>query len=87
MNAQRLALNPRYILYSSLTLLKADLDRHQPRMWRCGQEYQYPIPKPDGNPWEVVLESLLKKDQVQCAAWKDEVQNLLIFVRGVSVLF
>ncbi|PPQ71683.1 hypothetical protein CVT26_007650 [Gymnopilus dilepis] len=58
---------------------QADLDRHQPRMWRCGQEYQYPIPKPDGNPWEVVLESLLKKDQVQCAAWKDEVQNLLIF--------
>ncbi|KAF8901368.1 hypothetical protein CPB84DRAFT_1777694 [Gymnopilus junonius] len=48
-------------------------------MWRCGGAYEYPIPKPDGNPWEVVLEALLKKDKLQCAAWKDEVQNLLIF--------
>ncbi|PPQ94931.1 hypothetical protein CVT25_004417 [Psilocybe cyanescens] len=51
----------------------------KPTMWKCGEAYQYPIPKPDGNPWEIVLEALLKKDKVQCDAWKDEVQNLLIF--------
>lgn len=47
--------------------------------WKCGDPYQYSIPEPDGNPWEVVLKALLKKDKVQCDAWKDEVQNLLIF--------
>ncbi|KAF9552480.1 hypothetical protein CPC08DRAFT_646840, partial [Agrocybe pediades] len=48
-------------------------------MWDCGNPYEYPIPKPDTNSWEIVLEALLKKDKVQCNAWKDEVQNLLIF--------
>ncbi|KAF8175580.1 hypothetical protein BJ912DRAFT_33453 [Pholiota molesta] len=55
------------------------MHRDQPKVWKCGEAYEYPIPKPDGNPWEVVLEALLKKDKVQCDAWKDEVQNLLIF--------
>ncbi|KAJ3500850.1 hypothetical protein NLJ89_g9608 [Agrocybe chaxingu] len=50
-----------------------------PKLWKCGDPYQYTIPKPEGNPWEVVLDALMKKDKVQCDAWKDEVQNLLIF--------
>ncbi|KAF8898110.1 hypothetical protein CPB84DRAFT_1633457, partial [Gymnopilus junonius] len=29
--------------------------------------------------WEKLLNPLLEKDRVQCEAWKDEVQNLLIF--------
>jgi len=56
-------------------------DAQEPKMWRPGDPYQYPIPEPNGDPWEFVLEALLKKDKVQCDAWKDEVQNLLIFVR------
>ncbi|KDR70743.1 hypothetical protein GALMADRAFT_75965, partial [Galerina marginata CBS 339.88] len=48
-------------------------------MWKCGDTYQYPIPKPEGNPWDVVLEPYLKRDKIQCDAWKDEVQTLLIF--------
>jgi len=51
-------------------------------MWNCGDTYEYPIPKPNGDSWEVILHALLKKDKAQCDAWKDEVQNLLIFVSG-----
>ncbi|KDR75477.1 hypothetical protein GALMADRAFT_68761, partial [Galerina marginata CBS 339.88] len=37
------------------------------------------MPEPTGDPWERLLVPLLKKDKAQCDAWKDEVQNLLIF--------
>ncbi|KAF9471730.1 hypothetical protein BDN70DRAFT_926032 [Pholiota conissans] len=36
-------------------------------------------PKPDGDPWEIILKPELDADTVRCNAWKDEVQNLLIF--------
>ncbi|KDR84305.1 hypothetical protein GALMADRAFT_19977, partial [Galerina marginata CBS 339.88] len=29
--------------------------------------------------WSILLEPLMKNDETQCNAWKDEVQNLLIF--------
>ncbi|KAF5326956.1 hypothetical protein D9619_004331 [Psilocybe cf. subviscida] len=38
-----------------------------------------PVPKPDGDPFEHFLTPMLEKDTVQCSAWKDEVQNILIF--------
>lgn len=54
------------------------------KLWRCGHpqnsEHKYPIPEPTGDPWENLLTPLLQKDKAQCDAWKDEVQNLLIFV-------
>ncbi|KIM42501.1 hypothetical protein M413DRAFT_52790, partial [Hebeloma cylindrosporum] len=31
------------------------------------------------DPWQALLENLIKKDKVRCNAWKDEVQNLLLF--------
>ncbi|KDR65164.1 hypothetical protein GALMADRAFT_16929, partial [Galerina marginata CBS 339.88] len=31
------------------------------------------------DPWSILLEPLMKADEAQCNAWKDEVQNLLIF--------
>ncbi|KDR83160.1 hypothetical protein GALMADRAFT_26591, partial [Galerina marginata CBS 339.88] len=31
------------------------------------------------DPWSILLEPLMKKDEAQCNAWKEEVQNLLIF--------
>lgn len=60
------------------------LDRpvQNPRIWKCGDTFQYPIPKADGDQYEKLLGPLLKRDRVQCEAWKDEVQNLLIFVSG-----
>ncbi|KDR77970.1 hypothetical protein GALMADRAFT_17717, partial [Galerina marginata CBS 339.88] len=37
-------------------------------------------PIPDiGDPWENLLEPLLERDKARCDAWKEEVQNLLIF--------
>lgn len=69
-----------YVRMISHTLKASSNSTTQPRTWKCGEPYQYAIPEPVGNPWEVVLEALLKKDKIQCDAWKDEVQNLLIFV-------
>lgn len=78
-NNQRKTTKKGYVCMISHTLKSSNLAT-QPRTWKCGEPYQYSIPEPDGNPWEVVLEALLKKDKIQCDAWKDEVQNLLIFV-------
>ncbi|TFK44148.1 hypothetical protein BDQ12DRAFT_708162 [Crucibulum laeve] len=46
--------------------------------WRSGDPFRYPIPK-DGDPWETCYKPVKKYDDVMCTAWKDEVQNLLIF--------
>ncbi|KAF4618838.1 hypothetical protein D9613_009698 [Agrocybe pediades] len=35
--------------------------------------------KPEGDLWEVALEPFMKREREQCDAWKEEVQNLLIF--------
>lgn len=39
------------------------------------------IPKPDFDPFERLLKPMLEQDAVQCNAWKEEVQNIIIFVR------
>ncbi|KAH9474347.1 hypothetical protein JR316_0012805 [Psilocybe cubensis] len=49
------------------------------KLWRCGDPYRYPFPESEGDPWNCVLEPYRKNDRIQCEAWKDEVQNLLIF--------
>jgi len=56
---------------------ETDLEAPGPQ---CGDPFLYPIPAPGGDPWEHMLKPLLKKDKEQCDAWRDEVQNLLIFV-------
>jgi len=66
-----------YMISHTLTCLNSP---SLTRRWKCGEPYHYSIPEPEGNPWEVVWEALLKKDKIQCDGWKDEVQNLLIFV-------
>jgi len=76
-----------YVRMISHTLKSSSNSAMQPRTWKCGEPYQYSIPEPDGDPWEVVLEALLKKDKIQCDAWKDEVQNLLIFVSDLFEFF
>ena len=52
-----------------------------PSQWRPGQPYRYPVPKPEGDPWEIVLAPLLKKDKLQCAAWKEQIHSILVVVK------
>jgi len=40
----------------------------------------------DKDPFTVLLETRKDKDNARCEAWKDEVQNLLIFVSLVRIL-
>ncbi|KAF8181089.1 hypothetical protein BJ912DRAFT_882544, partial [Pholiota molesta] len=40
--------------------------------------YEHAPPK-DGDPWTTLLTPELEADTLRCNAWKDEVQNLLIF--------
>ena len=51
---------------------------------RLGDPPQYPLPKIDGDPFTLLLEPRIAKEKVRCEAWKDEVQNLLIFVSLAS---
>jgi len=44
------------------------------------EPFKFAPEKPDGDPWKIILEPLLKADRAQCEIWKDDVQNLLIFV-------
>ncbi|KIM36635.1 hypothetical protein M413DRAFT_77866, partial [Hebeloma cylindrosporum] len=49
------------------------------KQWTRNDPHRYRIPRGDEDPWETLLEPLLAKDKIQCDAWKEEVQNLLIF--------
>jgi len=62
------------------------------KKWKAGEPFEYPMPKGDGKHWERLLEPAMDAVKIRCAAWKDEIQNLLIFVRdetrtiGMSVI-
>ncbi|KAJ2936463.1 hypothetical protein H1R20_g625, partial [Candolleomyces eurysporus] len=49
------------------------------RLWECGHPYKHPLPTPMEEPWTQILKPLQKKDEARCKAWKEEVQNILIF--------
>uniref|UniRef100_A0A8H7XLN3 DUF6535 domain-containing protein n=1 Tax=Psilocybe cubensis TaxID=181762 RepID=A0A8H7XLN3_PSICU len=49
------------------------------KLWDIQDPFRYAPPKPEGDLWALLLDPLIKKDRAQCEAWKDEVQNLLIF--------
>lgn len=67
--------------HSALLILhETNVSPKTPKLWKCSDSYRFQVPRPDGDPWELVLEPLLQKDKMRCEAWKDEVQNLLIFV-------
>jgi len=51
---------------------------------KLGDPPRCPLPDIDGNPFTLLLESQVKKDSARCEAWKDEVNNLLIFVSLAS---
>ncbi|KAF9484106.1 hypothetical protein BDN70DRAFT_989888 [Pholiota conissans] len=41
--------------------------------------YEHAPPRPDSDPWAVLLKPEMDADKIRCAAWKEEVQTLLIF--------
>jgi len=41
---------------------------------------RFPIPSHEDNEWAVCLEPLITEDRLRCEAWREEVQNILIFV-------
>jgi len=47
---------------------------------KMSERLQTPLPKTDDDPFIPLLETQKEKDKARCEAWKDEVQNLLIFV-------
>lgn len=52
----------------------------EPRPWKSGEPYHFALPESKGDCWEVLFKYLYEQDQSQCAAWREEVNNLLIFV-------
>ncbi|KAH9487226.1 hypothetical protein JR316_0001295 [Psilocybe cubensis] len=50
---------------------------HKP--WNFDDAFKYAPPRPEGDSWDILLDPLMKQDKIRCDAWKDEVQNLLIF--------
>jgi len=48
--------------------------------WKCGQPYNFCLHTTGEDPCTILLKPLLKKDAIRCEQWKEEVQNLLIFV-------
>lgn len=58
------------------------------KTWKCGEAYTHvptdgfgttKSPKTDVH-WKSITEYLAAKEAARCDAWKDEVQNLLVFV-------
>ncbi|KDR71076.1 hypothetical protein GALMADRAFT_75361, partial [Galerina marginata CBS 339.88] len=53
-----------------------------PKVWNIYNndfEFTYAPPKPDGDPWGILLKSRMDEDKIRCQAWKEEVNNILIF--------
>ncbi|KAJ3506675.1 hypothetical protein NLJ89_g6737 [Agrocybe chaxingu] len=54
-----------------------------PSSFECGTPYKYGIPRKEGHDyWSDILNPLEVTDRDQCAAWKEEVQNVLIFLKA-----
>jgi len=53
--------------------------------WVCGEKYHYSLEseknkKQANDPGALVVENLKTREQIRCDLWKDEINNLLIFV-------
>jgi hypothetical protein len=63
-----------------ITTQADDVEGARVKSWRSGQPYRYPVPKPEGDPWEIVLAASMRKDRLQCMAWKEQIQWILVVV-------
>uniref|UniRef100_A0A8H8CG05 CHAT domain-containing protein n=1 Tax=Psilocybe cubensis TaxID=181762 RepID=A0A8H8CG05_PSICU len=73
-----------YALHIAVTELRAQTVSFRrwgdmPKEWELTDEFEEAPKKPEGDPWKVILDPLIAKENIRCNAWKDEVQNLLIF--------
>ncbi|KJA20519.1 hypothetical protein HYPSUDRAFT_142030, partial [Hypholoma sublateritium FD-334 SS-4] len=61
--------------------MSSEPSRSTLKLWRCGDDYKpsLPLPEKDADNWNNLLAPLMKRDKEQCDAWKEEIQNLLIF--------
>jgi len=53
--------------------------------WVCGEKYLYSLEsdknkKQADDPGALVVENLKTRERIRCDLWKDEINNLLIFV-------
>ncbi|KAF9554889.1 hypothetical protein CPC08DRAFT_160341 [Agrocybe pediades] len=54
-------------------------DKRRTELPKAGDPFRFPMPESDGKHWEALLEPTMDATKNQCAAWKEEIQNLLIF--------
>ncbi|CAA7261167.1 unnamed protein product [Cyclocybe aegerita] len=59
----------------------------EPSSFECGTPYKYGIPRKEGDDyWSDIFRPLEATDRDQCVAWKEEVQNVLIFASLFSAV-
>ncbi len=78
---------PEVCFYTVHSPIVTDWDVQQVPLWSCGDPLKYPVPREDGDLWDKLLKPLLERDKQQCDAWRDEVENLLIFVSQFPLNF
>ncbi|KAF5323808.1 hypothetical protein D9619_012961 [Psilocybe cf. subviscida] len=59
---------------------------NEPKIPRLSDVYSSKPQKPEGDPNTQVFKLLLQKDTIQCKAWEDEVQNILLFAALFSAV-
>ncbi|PPQ80342.1 hypothetical protein CVT25_003625, partial [Psilocybe cyanescens] len=68
--------NDRERLYEEFPNAQAEPNRAEgvpdgPKIWNIEDSLKYN--PPDGDPWEILFDTLMKRDKMRCDAWKDEV--------------
>jgi len=53
--------------------------------WTCGEKYHYSLDaeknkKQADDPGTLVVDNLKTRERIRCDLWKDEINNLLVFV-------
>lgn len=66
--------------YIDPNLIQANEEKPKRKVPGLEDPYEHAPPKPDGDLWAILLKPELEADKMRCDAWKEEVQNLLIFV-------
>jgi len=56
--------------------------------WACGEKYYYSLDtdknkKQADDPGTLVVDNLRTRERIRCDLWKDEINNLLIFVSSI----
>lgn len=64
-----------------MSVIAAQISADKLHLWKSGPEhFHFALPEPKGDGWEILFKHLYDQDQSQCDTWREEVNNLLIFV-------